>query len=96
MLLTQVCPESRCWWVVIGTITMSSWSRPKPVWPFEPRMPMTLKGTLFMVTSLPTADPVGKRFAATVVPRTATFDTFATSSSEKKRPWAMVQLPTSG
>ena len=49
-----------------------------------------------MMMVLPTAPPAGKRFAATVLPRTATLDTRATSWFVKKLPWATVQLPTVG
>ena len=68
--------------MVIGTITVSSWSCPFPDCPFEANSPTTLNGIppILMVLLIGFISP--KRFVDTVSPTTATFVAFEISSED--------------
>ena len=59
--------------------------------PLRSSTPTTLKGTFLMRIVDPTASPFGKRFWATVAPRTQTLLEVRTSTSVKKSPSATFQ-----
>ena len=72
--------------VVIGTMTVLSWSCPTEDCPLAARTPTTSNGIRLMRMLSPTGSSVPKSSAATVWPMTQTLAALRSSSSSRRRP----------
>ena len=88
-------PNRRRRAVETGTTAVSSWSVPKPDWPFGASSPITVKGTFMTRTCWPMTGPSANSSRAVVAPRMITLAADLISASVKLRPSVSAQSRTS-
>ena len=88
-------PNRRRRAVDTGTSAVSSWSMPKPDWPFGVSRPTTVKGTFITRTCWPMTGASPNSSRAVVAPRMATLAADLSSASVKLRPSVSSQSRTS-